>query len=498
MNAPGGWSREAARFALCGTEADIHAWIDTDRQLAQHQDDRETALYLARISTPDVADAATEAVESAAPDAATTFLSTGVVEASATDNRVMITRILASGPGSAVRRAANDALDAGTARALHEFVSAAYEAAQQEDDAVATAAVIASAGPYTKAHAQAAMEGPAWMRRRFLATVQYKTAQLDHDSAAHIAAIQGAIAAAMKIAHKAQEDAARAQEAAARARNAASEALEWADKAKKSATQAAHYAQQADANADAADKSARDAQASADKAKQAAATARTAARTANHSANRAMDAARRSVASANSAQESATSARASAIQAGKDARTAAVAASQAHQIAAAKRKAEIAAAMRKAAEDARRARASGQNPADTPDNDDFDDLVPQWKLEARRYADAFNAFSILTGLAAAGLGVASLFLPIAPVTAPLAVGFGIASLIFTGANVVFTGLGYGWTSRKFFTSLAGGGLALLTFGQSKWIGAMGGSRAVTKVSQFGHDLISPVTSWLTF
>ncbi|OAR23998.1 hypothetical protein A8W25_16140 [Streptomyces sp. ERV7] len=70
------------------------------------------------------------------------------------------------------------------------------------------------------------------MRRKFVASVQYTTAQLDYDSATHIAAMQGAIAAATKIAHKALEDAARAQEAAARARNAATEALQWADRAK--------------------------------------------------------------------------------------------------------------------------------------------------------------------------------------------------------------------------------------------------------------------------
>ncbi|MYS41868.1 hypothetical protein GTY23_11590, partial [Streptomyces sp. SID5998] len=283
-------------FALSGADADVHGWIDTDRALAQKQDDRETVLYLAQITTPDVADAATRALESDDPDAGTSFLATGVVEAAATDNRVAVSRVLAAGPGSAVTKAANDALNAGTAEALHEFLSVTYEAAQREDDAVATSALIDKGGPYTKAHAQAAMEGPTWMRRNFIASVQYKTAQLDYDSAAHIAAVQGAIAAAAKIANKAQEDAARAQEAAAKARNAATEALQWADKAKKAADQAAASAQQADANADAAEQSAKDAQASADRAKAAAATARTAARSANYSANRAVDAAQRAVA----------------------------------------------------------------------------------------------------------------------------------------------------------------------------------------------------------
>ncbi|MFJ2203234.1 ALF repeat-containing protein [Streptomyces violaceusniger] len=154
------------------------------------------------------------------------------------DNRVQIFRILADSPGTAVKKAANDAINADTAAALHAFLNTAYEEALKEDDAVATATILANAGPYTKAHAQAALDGPAWMRRNFVATVQHKTAQLDHDSATHIAAIQGANAAAAKIAYKAQEDAARAQEAAAKARSAAKEAAEWAGKAQASADQA--------------------------------------------------------------------------------------------------------------------------------------------------------------------------------------------------------------------------------------------------------------------
>ncbi|MEU5590288.1 hypothetical protein [Streptomyces chrestomyceticus] len=215
-----------------------------------------------------------------------------------------MSRILATGPGTAVRRAVTAALDDGSPKALHTFFNSAYQEALKEDDAVATASILAKAGPYTKAHAEAAMEGPAWIRRNFVASVQYKTAQLDHDSATHIAAIRGAIAAAAKIAHKAQEVAARAQEAAAKARNAAKDALEWADKAKKSSDRAASYAKEAKDNADAADKSAAAAQASANEAKKAAATARSAARSANFSANRALGAARRASSTASPAASS--------------------------------------------------------------------------------------------------------------------------------------------------------------------------------------------------
>ncbi|MEV5944587.1 ALF repeat-containing protein [Streptomyces sp. NPDC051994] len=356
LDARGGWSRSAARFALCGADADIHAWIDTDRQLAQQQDDRETVLFLAQISSPAIADAATAALQSNNPDAVVQFLTSGAVNAAATDNSVTISSILATNPGNAVKKAANAELDAGTPQALYDFLSSTFEKARLEDDSVAVSTLLANAGPYTKAHAQAAMEGPAWMRRNLLAGTQYQTAQLDHDSAGHIAAIQASIAAAAKIAHKAQESAARARQAAANARNAAKEAQDWATKAAQSLAKANEYAQQANANADAAEKSAKDAQASADTAKQAAAKASIAARSANYSANRAVDAARSATASANAAQNSAVSARVSAAQAGQDAKGAAAAASQAQQIAATKRQAETAAAAAKAAADARQAK----------------------------------------------------------------------------------------------------------------------------------------------
>ncbi|OAR23997.1 hypothetical protein A8W25_16135 [Streptomyces sp. ERV7] len=147
LGSNGSWSHAAARFALSGTDSDIHAWIDMDRQLAQRQDDRESSLYLAKAGGPDVALAASRALAGSAPDAAAEFLSNGVVEAAAMDNRVAIARVLGSSPGRAVTKAANDALNAGTARALHEFLNDRYGTAQQEDDAVATATLLNTARP---------------------------------------------------------------------------------------------------------------------------------------------------------------------------------------------------------------------------------------------------------------------------------------------------------------------------------------------------------------
>ncbi|MYS40697.1 hypothetical protein GTY23_05470, partial [Streptomyces sp. SID5998] len=178
--------------------------------------------------------------------------------------------------------------------------------------------------------------------------------------------------------------------------------------------------------------------------------------------------------------------------------TAAAAASQAHQIAAAKRKAEIAAAAKAAAEQARKAKEAGQNPADTSDNDDVKGGLPWWKKDARWLANATNWASIGTGFASAGIGLVGLgvgvfFPPAGLALEGIATGFGYASLAFTGLNVLFTGIGYGWTSSEFQSSLGSAALSLITFGQSKWIGALGGAKVATKLTQVGHDLISPVT-----
>ncbi|MFZ3544264.1 hypothetical protein ACODT3_01545 [Streptomyces sp. 4.24] len=493
MDARGTWSRQAARFALAGTEADIHIWIDADRLIAERLDDRERALYLARRSSPDVIDAAGRALASTDPDATATFLGTGVVQASAMDNRVAISRILAGRPGRAVAKAANEALDAGSAQALYGFFSASFEAAQREDDAVATATLLGTAGPYTKAHAQAALEGPAWIRRNFIASVQHRTAELDHDSATHIAAMQGAISAAAKIAHKAQEDAARAQEAAARARNAAAEAVTWADKALNWAAQAASAARQADSYADSAEKSAQDARVSAGKATQAAATARTAMRSANYSANRAVESARSAVASANAAQASAASAYETSLQADGDRVAAAEAASAAQTIEKDKRRAEIGEEVRKALEEALKARAEGKNPADSPENDSVGGDIPQWQQDARTLANILEWASLATSVAGTSLEIAGVWFPPAEVAGLF---LSVTSVGLSQLSALFTGIGYGFTSSEFQHAIGNSMLHLVTFGQSQWIKKLDGGKVVTAIEIGLHGSLSVISSGL--
>ncbi|MER6926721.1 ALF repeat-containing protein, partial [Streptomyces spiralis] len=245
MDARGANTRQAAQHALAGSDDDVYAWIDLDRALAQEQDDRETTLHVATVGGPQVAAAAAAALESTDSKAIGDFLTSGMKRASDEDLRVAITKILGDDAGAAVTKAGNKALDENTTESLNYFFDHDYPLAVQEDDRVRANQLINTAGAFTKAYAQVALEGPAWMLRNFITMVQYRTAQLDFDTATHVAAIRGAIAAAAKIAEKAQEDAAVASKAAADARNAAAEAQEWAQKALDSAAKADDYAQQA-------------------------------------------------------------------------------------------------------------------------------------------------------------------------------------------------------------------------------------------------------------
>ncbi|MCH0566315.1 MULTISPECIES: ALF repeat-containing protein, partial [unclassified Streptomyces] len=504
----GTWTREAAEYALANDDQAVLAWIDTDRILAQNQDDRETVLYLAQISTVDVAEAAQQALQSTDTGAPTAFLTTGMVEAAKDDNLVALFRILGKNPGAAVRKAAEDALAAGSAKAVHDFFATAYGKAQQEDDKVAVLSVLSSAGPYTKMAAEVAAEGPDWMRRDFLTTIHPRMVQLDADAAAHIGAIRASLAHAAKVAQDAQTDAAEASRAAAEARDAADEATWWADAAEKSATQAAEYAEEADANADAAEQSAKDADASAATAKSAALAARSAARRANYSANRATASASAAVQSANDAQASATAARASATQAGKDAKAAAQAASEARQVAAAKRKAEQEAAAKAAAEAARKAKEGGVDPADTSDNDKVDHpgtFLGGTKDDWRDVANVLSAVSSISG----GVAAASLLVP-PPLGEAISGIAGSISLVTGVASAVITGFTDGWTSKAFLTSAAGvavgvltGGVPFTKFGGVSGIidwGAEGLRSAPIIAARLEQEVISPAigvftTSW---
>ncbi|UCM91734.1 ALF repeat-containing protein [Streptomyces marincola] len=488
LDSTGGWTQQAAQFALAGTDADVHGWLEVDRVAAQHQDDRETALYLAEVSTPAVAAAARLVLESDDIQATHDFLTGGATEAAADDLRVTLFRVLTDDPGSAVRAAAEAALADGSPRALQHFFDVTYPEALVEDDGVLTASLISGGGPYTRAYAEAAMAGTPWMRRNFVAKVRYATARLDHDFATHREAIAGAIAAAAKIAEKAQEDAARAQEAAAQAREAAEEAAEWASRARASAERAAGHAAEAREHADAADRSAAAARESAQRAAAAARTAQRAARRANFSANSAMASARTALRHAYNAQASANSARQSALDAGQAAREAATAASQARRIAARMRHAEMAAAAQRAEEEARRQRENGTDPSDHPDHDDIDDndndngwKDPAWWAETTSLIS--NTFGIISLGATLGALLTSPTGVGAPILGMTAIITGGISALAGAASAVFVGMDQGFTSFEFAKAAGWAMIGIVTWGQGSALTALGRNwRGISRVA----------------
>lgn len=329
----GTWTREAAQFALAGSDEDVVHWVDADRLIALQQDNVENVAALAAISTQNVALAAVDVLKTEDAAKVRTFLESGAVEAAKEDNRVEVTTLLADdNTGPAVRRAAVAALEKGTAQALHAFLHVERTKAVREDDRVKATTLLANGGPYVKAAAKIALEGDTHMLRQFIGTTQHEFARIDHDHATHISAVRAMIAGAAKVAQEAQENAARASEAAALARDAAAKATEWADLAKGYAAAAKLSAEEARKNAEAAEGSAAAAARSAETARLAAAAARKASSVARSAATRAVRSATEAASYAATAAVSAAAARQASLAAGESAGAAAQAALEAKHL----------------------------------------------------------------------------------------------------------------------------------------------------------------------
>ncbi|MFF1799286.1 hypothetical protein ACFVXQ_34620, partial [Kitasatospora sp. NPDC058263] len=295
---------------------------------------------------------------------------------------------------------------------------------------------------------------------------QYRAAQQDQDTAAHVAAVRALIANAAGVAAQANQDAAEASAVAARARSASEEAGQWADRARASAAQAKGYADEARNRAAEATASATAAASSAQQATTAAVTARLASRQANYSASQAASAAHTAVASADGAAASAAGAREAALAAGKSQEEARQAANEAGAIATRKYAQEQAAEAARAAEQARQDAANHVNRFDnaayetvqlfsTPGPDTFIDP----KALARRYAT-------LTGDVSTWLGGASvLSLLGGPPGLAFSETFGATSLVTGGVSALLSGYGHGWTSSQFKSSVTMFSFNLLLAGQ---------------------------------
>ncbi|MDX2590467.1 ALF repeat-containing protein, partial [Streptomyces sp. WI04-05A] len=513
LDATGSWTREAAEYALSGNDEDIVNWVGTDRLLAQRQDDRENVAAISSVATAKVAQAAYTVLADDSPTAAGDFLATGVVEAAAEDNRVLVFQILNANPGPAVKAKAEAALADGRALALHRFVNLELAGATKEDDSVEIFRLLNTGGPYMKSAAQIVLEGSARMRRAFVVRDKFNVARLDQDQATHVAAIRASIAHAAKVAAKALQDAALASKAAAEARQAAAEATEWAQKANNYAKDAENSAAEARANADEADRSATAAAKSAKDALSAAASARGAARSANYSMRQAVSSARQAVNSAASAQASATAAAASAAQAGKDKVAAAAAASEARAIVATKRRAEAAEAARAAAEKARQNAQNGTNPSQTADNDDGTGDTDYWGMwpedmsDAKDWAKATGHWSTVFGGAGVVLGILGAFpTPFSLPLLGLASGASLTSWGLQGVSTIFAGFGYGWNSSEFHQALGitalGGvffakGQIFKKFGAGDEFGALAENLGA-KISNAASDVTTTVIGWVTW
>ncbi|MFD8146718.1 ALF repeat-containing protein [Streptomyces sp. NPDC059708] len=504
LDSPGTWTSEAAEFALAGAEQDVVNWIDTDRLLAERQDDRETVLAIATTAGSEVAAAAHRALAGDDPDAARDFLTRGVIEASATQNRVKVFELLNQNPGGNVKAKAEAALAEGSATALHRFLTVELVEAVKVDDRVQVFTLLSSGGPYMKSAAQIVLEGPARMRRSFVLQDMFEVARLDQDHAAHVSAIRASIAHAAKVAAKALEDAALAAKVAAEARKAAAEASQWAQKAQGHAADAEAAARDAKTNADAADASAAEAAKSAASAKRAASSAQVASRSANHSMRQAMASAEQAVSSASSAQASASRARASALQAGQDARAAADAATAARRTAQDKQRAEAIARAKQAAEEAKRNEANGTDPSQTTAND------TPWYVEARLWpsdtgsdkdwAKVTKHWSTLAGLASL-TATAGGFLPTPASPFLLGAGVGLAgvSVALKGVSAYFTGQAYGWDSSEFHKALGLFALGGVFLGQSILLKASGVAHSVGgKITHVAGEAVTTVIGLLTW
>ena len=131
------------------------------------------------------------------------------------------------------------------------------------------------------------------------------------------------------------------------------------------------------------------------------------------------------------------------------------------------------------------------NPNGTQDPADSD----EWWNDAQFYADAANVVSVGAGLLAAGCTLAGFVFP------PAFAAAGFFAAVSTGASAistVFTGIEHGFTSSDFWWSAAGTGLSLVTYGQSKWLGALKPASTavkpvVGKIAGVVEDGVSSIT-----
>jgi hypothetical protein len=325
----GEWTRQAARDALAGDEAEMRLWLAEGRRTAAGQDDR-ARLWRLVDTLPDGPERTAAQTALEGDDAAVeTFLRTRNYPGKVTRDRQQAYQILQNAGTYVNLKAAAERALAGTAAELHQFLRTGQHTARAADERQEAYRVMERGGPEVQAAAKVALAGPASYISYFLTAGQFEAMQRDQEQAAHIATVKKLIAEAQQYAQKALEDADRAVEAAKRAQGYANEANAAKIRADNAAQQAITFANQAAASAADAKRSADQAAESAVTARQAANRAQASASQAARSAATASAAAERAQADARAAYQAKREARASAEAAGKDAAAAAQAAKEA-------------------------------------------------------------------------------------------------------------------------------------------------------------------------
>ncbi|MCK2237433.1 MULTISPECIES: hypothetical protein [unclassified Crossiella] len=344
-NAKGEWTKTEATAALTGADAEVREYVRIGIARAAAQDDRLTLKAVIDRGSQALRETADAALAGSDADVRQ-FLRDPTYPGRDTEDRIKVNNVQSearSAGRNTTVKAAQKALDANTGLAYRAFLDKEQFTASTIDDRIEVNHLVASkdSGPETKAMAQAVLDGPPSLIRKFLVTDRFVAARRDADSAAHIEEVSGYLAQAASAAATAVRNANEAQATAAYARGAAQEAAGHAEQARNAANDAAAYARQAQESARSAERSAQAAASSARTAKESANRAQTSARQAMQSAIYARASASQAVGFARDAVSSARAAFNSAVAAEKDSKEANAAAEQAYAAATKKINEEI-------------------------------------------------------------------------------------------------------------------------------------------------------------
>ncbi|MEU3430489.1 polymorphic toxin-type HINT domain-containing protein [Streptomyces gardneri] len=374
----GAATKAAAGAAMTGSNADIRAFLDKGRAIAENLDDREAALQVVADGGPALRKAA-EAALASTPEQLDTFLKVGWKQPIEQDQRVETARIGEAG-GKGLKAAADVAMN-GDIEAVRQFLSEGQYKKRDSDARVRVAQIEATGGPKTRAAASAALNGSIDDVREFLAVGQHVARAQDQE-----------YATVSELAQQAKEAGEQADREAKAAKGAADKAVALAALARKETEKAAAEAKAAQSDAARAADAARRAAESTRRAAQAAQAAISSARAANAAAQVAAAAAVGAANAAAGAARAATEALRSAANGKRDEILAAQARKAADAADTAATAADRAAISGDAAADAARAAASSTANAT---------LTAAAAEEAGGYADAAGANSAEARAAAA-------------------------------------------------------------------------------------------------